>query len=106
MLAHNVFFALKDRSPAAQQALVEACKKYLTAHSGVVFFAAGILCEELDRPVNDRDFQVGLHIVFDSKAAHDAYQVHPRHEQFVAENREGWAKVRVFDSIVEQIPTE
>src|SRR5438874_10350103 len=88
MLAHNVFFTLKDRSPAAKQKLVAACKKYLTGHPGTVFFAAGLLCETLDRPVNVRDFDVALHLVFASKADQDAYQIAPRHLEFVAESKE------------------
>ena len=42
-LAHNVFFKLKDNSPAKVQALVDACKKYLNVQAGIVFFAAGML---------------------------------------------------------------
>lgn len=101
MLAHNVYFTLKDRSDASRARLVAACKKYLTSHPGIVFFACGTLQPELDRPVNDREFDVALHIVFDSKASHDAYQDAPLHHTFVSENRDGWAKVRVFDSDVE-----
>ena len=43
---------------------------------------------------------VGLHMVFESKAAHDAYQDDPTHNQFIAENKPTWASVRVFDSWV------
>src|SRR6516162_10810632 len=103
LLAHNVYFALNDNSPAARDKLIAACKKHLTGHAGIVFFAVGSLAQDLCRPVNDRDFDVGLHIIFKTRADHDAYQVHPRHEQFVAENKSGWKKVRVFDSAVEQI---
>jgi hypothetical protein len=102
MLAHNVYFALKDNSPDAKKKLVAACKKYLSKHPGTVFFAAGTLAEELKREVNDRDFDVALHIVFDSQAAHDKYQDAALHKQFIDENRENWKKVRVFDSMVEQ----
>lgn len=101
MLSHDVFFTLKDRSPAAAKSLIEACKKYLTAHPGTVFFSCGTLEPELARPVNDRDFDVALHIVFKDRAAHDKYQSAPRHDQFIAEQKENWAKVRVFDSVVE-----
>ncbi len=101
MLAHNVFFQLKDRSPEARDALVAACKQYLTDHPGVAFFACGTLAEEYQRPVNDREFDVALHLVFQTKEDHDVYQDAPRHHQFVTENRDGWAKVRVFDSIVD-----
>jgi hypothetical protein len=102
MLAHNVFFTLKDRSPEAKKRLVDACKKYLSKHPGTVFFAAGTLCEELDRPVNDRDFDVGLHVIFKTKADQDRYQDAPLHLQFIAENKDNWSKVRVFDSLVGQ----
>lgn len=100
MLAHNVYFTLNDNSEAARQALVDACKTYLTDHPGVLFFAAGTLQDGLDRPVNVRDWDVALHVVFDSRASHDAYQDAPRHLQFVAENKPGWKQVRVFDSDV------
>ncbi|MBX6314829.1 MAG: Dabb family protein [Isosphaeraceae bacterium] len=104
MLAHNVYFTLKDRSDAAKAGLIDACKRYLTGHPGIVYFACGHLAEALNRPVNDRDFDVALHIIFDSQAAHDAYQEAPRHQQFVAENKDNWARVRVFDSVVEGGP--
>jgi hypothetical protein len=101
MLAHNVYFALKDNSPAARQRLVAACKKYLSKHPGTVFFAAGVLAEALKREVNDRDFDVGLHVIFTDQAAHDRYQDAADHHQFIAENKDNWKKVRVFDSVVE-----
>lgn len=101
MLAHNVYFALNDNSEAAKQKMIDACKKYLATHPGTVFFACGVLEPELDRPVNVRDFDIALHVVFDSRAAHDAYQEAPLHHQFIAENKPNWKQVRVFDSIVE-----
>jgi len=101
MLVHNVYFALKDNSPAARQKLIDACKRYLSKHPGTVFFAAGILAAALKREVNDRDFDVGLHVVFTDQAAHDRYQDDAAHHQFIAENRDNWKKVRVFDSVAE-----
>jgi hypothetical protein len=100
MLAHNVYFALNDNSAEGKKKLVDACKKYLSKHSGEVFFAAGTLAEDLNRPVNDRDFDVALTIVFRSQADHDKYQEAERHKQFIAENKENWKKVRVFDALV------
>ncbi|NDC55182.1 MAG: Dabb family protein [Planctomycetia bacterium] len=96
MLSHAVYFSLKDRSPAAVQALVAACQKYLTGHPGTVSFAVGTVAP-YDRQVNDRDFDVALEIVFESHAAHDAYQTAERRNQFVAEQATTWAHVRVFD---------
>ena len=97
LLAHNVYFALNDNSPAEVQKLVASCKKYLTDHPGTVFFAAGTV-SDLNRAVNDRDFDVGLHVIFANRAAHDQYQTAPRHLQFIEENKANWKKVRVFDS--------
>jgi hypothetical protein len=101
MLAHNVFFSLKEPTEANRAALVSACNKYLTSEPGILYFACGTLEKGLDRPVNDRDFDVSLHIIFESKAAHDAYQDAPLHHTFVDENKPNWAKVRVFDSAVD-----
>jgi hypothetical protein len=101
MLAHSVFFSLHDNSPAAIQRLIDACKKYLPNHSGVLHFSTGVLNPDLKRPVNDCDFDVALHIFFDSKASHDAYQVAPDHVQFIHECKPNWRLVRVFDADVE-----
>ena len=102
LLAHNVYFALNDSSDAARAKLIQACHKYLATHSGIVFYAAGVLAVELSREVNDKDFDVGLHVVFADQAAHDHYQETPAHLQFIEENKANWKTVRVFDSVVGQ----
>ena len=102
MLSHDVYFSLKDNSPDGKKKLVAACVKYLKGHEGEIFFAAGVLAEDLKREVNDTQFDVALHIVFKDLAAHDKYQDHKRHQQFIAENKDNWKKVRVFDSTVEK----
>jgi hypothetical protein len=101
MLAHNVYFSLHDKSPESKARLINSVKTHLTAHAGTLFFAVGELAKDLNRPVNDQDFDVSLHIVFANKADHDLYQDAPRHNKFIEECKEGWAKVRVFDSVVD-----
>jgi hypothetical protein len=100
MLSHDVYFTLSDASPAAIDSLIAACHKYLKHHPGIVFYAAGGLVEELNRPVNQRDFHVALHVVFDGKGSHDAYQAAEDHLKFIAEQKPNWKQVRVFDSYV------
>lgn len=95
-----VYFTLKDASPAAQQTLIAECHKYLKGHPGEVYFSAGTLVSDLARPVNDQAFHVSLHVVFESRKAHDDYQVAPRHIEFIEKNKPNWAQVRVFDSNV------
>ena len=104
MLSHDVYFTLKDGSPAARRKLVEACKQYLHKHPGVVFFACGTLNPDLGRPVNDRAFDVALHVVFKDRAAHDLYQKAESHQKFIDENKPAWESVRVFDSDVDVLP--
>ena len=99
--SHAVFFTLAEPSNANREKLMEACKKYLSKHKGTVYFSVGTLAAEMDREVNVRDFDVSLHVVFDDREAHDAYQQHPRHKQFVEEHSTLWKSVRVFDSYLD-----
>ena len=98
-IVHNVYFSLKDKSEASQKKMLDACNKYLKPQPGVTYFAVGVLAADLKRPVNDLDWEIGLHVVFKDKAAHDKYQDDPQHKAFIDENKENWAKVRVFDTI-------
>jgi hypothetical protein len=105
LLVHNVYFALHDPSDTARTRLLEACRKHLPGHAGILFFACGVLAQELHREVNVRDFDVGLHIIFRDRAAHDAYQISAAHQRFITENKATWKHVRVFDSTAGQTPT-
>lgn len=98
--SHIVFFRLKESTHESREKLVAACDKYLSGHRGVVYYAPGIVADDMQRDVNVRDFDVSLHVVFANKAAHDRYQTAPRHLQFVKENQSSWESVRVFDSYV------
>jgi len=100
MLAHNVFFSLTDNSPAAKQELVDDCHKLLAPIPGMLFYAAGQLSDDLNRDVNDREFDVALHIVFEDRAAHDAYSAYDSHQEFVQKHMGNWKNIRVFDSYV------
>jgi hypothetical protein len=97
VVAHMVYFTLKDASPAAQQKLVDDCHRYLKGAPGIVYFAVGTRVPDLTRGVNVQDFQIGLHVVFESRKAHDDYQTSEPHLRFIAENKDNWTQVRVFD---------
>lgn len=100
-LAHHVFFTLTDYSEAKINGLVAACQKYLDDHDGVVDFAVGVRDSSLNRPVNNTEYHVSLHVVFADRAAHDAYQTAPRHLEFIAQEKDNWKSVAVFDSLLE-----
>lgn len=98
-LAHHVFFTLNDRSETSVKHLISEARKYLTDHDGLSEFNIGVRDKELDRPVNG-DFDVSLHMVFADRPAHDVYQTHPRHLEFIEANKEYWAGVNIFDSTI------
>ena len=100
MMAHMVYFTLNDPTAANKDALIAACHKYLTGHEGTVFYAAGPRAEDADRDVNDKDFDVALQMVFDSKASQDKYQTHARHLEFIKAAKPLYKSVRVFDAYV------
>lgn len=97
-LAHMVFFTLKDHSQASREAFVASCHKYLQGHAGTVHYSVGIIAADVEEPVSVRDFDVALHLIFESKEAEARYLKDPRHQQFVEENRPRFERVRVFDT--------
>ncbi|HEX3999526.1 MAG TPA: Dabb family protein [Pirellulales bacterium] len=97
MIAHMVFFTLKDSDNANRTKLIDAAKEYLGGHPGEVYFSVGTMAN-LKEPVSVSDFDVALHIVFANKAAHDEYLVSPRHLKFIAVAKPLDKSVRVFDS--------
>jgi quinol monooxygenase YgiN len=101
MLAHVVYFTLKDNSTPAIRRQLELCKEHLTEHPGTVYFSVGTRTRGLNRDVNDKEFDVALHVVFKNRAAHDQYQTDPRHLKFIEASKPNWAKARVFDADVE-----
>ena len=98
-LTHCVFFALKDNTPENCQTLVDECNTYLNRPDGVVSMYVGIREADLDREVNDADFDVSLVVVFENRQTHDVYQDHPEHLTFVERNKQSWRSVRVFDAL-------
>ena len=103
-LAHMVFFKLKENTPANRAKLMDGCRKYLTRHQGAIYFSVGERAEDMVRDVNDKDFDVALHLVFRTQANHDAYATHARHQQFIQECEGLWQSVRVFDSRIPMPP--
>jgi len=100
MVAHDVYFTLKDASPAKQRELVDACRCLLSDLPGIVFFAAGSRAEQYKGGVHDLDFHVGLHIVFKNAECYYKYEKAPEHRKFIEEYKDNWQKVRVFDTLV------
>ena len=101
-VGHMVYFKMTDPTDEAIAHQLAQCHKYLSGHDGTVYFSVGTLVKDLKREVNDHNFDVALHVVFESRAAHDTYQTSDRHVEFIESNKANWASVRVFDAYVPQ----
>ncbi|MEX0776202.1 MAG: Dabb family protein [Phycisphaeraceae bacterium] len=97
MFIHMVFFWLKDGTSAVQQAALEQdCRQMLGQVPGVRQLWAGKPAMT-PRDVVDNSYHVGLCVVLDDQAGHDAYQVHDLHQQFIARHKPHWQRVQVYD---------
>ncbi len=97
---HIVYFYLPEGAPSdTAQKLAEGCKKYLPGIPGVVRLAVGYPAGT-PRAVVDNSYGVALVVEYADSAAHDVYQDHPLHLEFIAENKQYWSRVQVYDSIV------
>lgn len=82
MFSHVVIFWTKPEQPNAADELVAGANKYLKRIPGVLQFHVGKMSPS-PRAVVDQSYQVALNLIFPSKAAEQAYQVHPQHLEFV-----------------------
>lgn len=97
-LHHDVYFELADDSPESVARLEDDCWSLLADLPGIQYFATGTPAAELDREFNDRDFDLVLHVAFESLEAHDAYQVSAPHQELIARYGASFTRVRVFDA--------
>jgi hypothetical protein len=80
--SHIVIFWTDPAQPEAAAGLVAGAIRLLQPIPGLVHFQVGSMVGS-SRPVVEQSYQVALNTVFTSQAAHDAYQVHPAHVEFV-----------------------
>ncbi|QEH34864.1 Stress responsive A/B Barrel Domain protein [Aquisphaera giovannonii] len=97
-VAHMVFFKLKDGSKESRDKLVAACEKYLKGQEGCVYFSVGTRAADVDEPVSVKDFDVALHVVFESKEGKLKYLKSEGHDKFLEAVKADLEGARVFDS--------
>ncbi len=99
MFIHVVYFWMKpEATDAARQQLVADAKEYLGKIPTVRHLWAGRPAMT-PREVVDNSYDVGLCVVLDDSAGHDVYQVHELHKEFIARNKEQWARVQIYDFV-------
>ena len=82
MFSHVVIFWTRPEVADATEQLLAGAEKYLKPIEGVLSFHVGRMSPS-ERPVVEQSYQVALNLIFPSKAAEQAYQVHPLHLEFV-----------------------
>jgi Stress responsive A/B Barrel Domain len=98
MLIHTVFFWLKDSAPLGErERLVEGCMALLGKIPTVRHIWAGPPASTPKREVIDDTYDIGLTVVLDDIPAHDLYQQHSLHKDFIARHKEHWEKVQIYD---------
>ncbi len=97
MFVHHVFFWLKaDLSVEDIQKFEEGVKALLTIEAiklGDVAKPAST-----NREIIDSSYSYSLLTVFENMQAHDIYQPHPVHQNFIATCAHLWSKVLIYDS--------
>ncbi len=82
MFSHVVIFWTDPAQPNAADELIAGANKYLKTIPGVLHFHVGKMSPS-PRPVVEQSYQVALNLIFTSKQAEQAYQIHPQHVEFV-----------------------
>jgi hypothetical protein len=104
MFVHIVFFWLDPATPEpARRQLLDDCPQFLRPIPGVRELWAGPPAQT-PRPVVDNSYDVGLCVVLADKAAHDVYQAHDLHRQFIERNRQHWKRIQVYDFVQPSAP--
>lgn len=98
-LHHSVYFWLQDSgTPDDTQTIIHACQTYLPEIPGILRLVIGTPAGT-DSPAVEKTYAVALLIDFVDIAAHDAYDVHPSHQRFVAECGPLFSRVQVLDVV-------
>ncbi len=97
---HTVFFWLNNPNNLTERKAFEDGVTLLLDQSKFITSShIGIPADTATRPVVDDSYTYCVVITFESKKAHDSYQVDPLHTKFVDENKSLWKKVLVYDSV-------
>lgn len=98
--SHYVAFELAEDSPKKRAALTACLTDFLEAFELETSYTVSEIAAEMNRPVNDKAFQLALHVMLKDKATYNIYAAHPTHVAFVEKCQHLWKAVRVFDSYV------
>lgn len=96
MFLHSVYFWLSNPESTDDRAALTAGLESLRSISTIETAYIGAPAATR-RPVIDHSYDLSLILVFADQAAHDVYQDHPVHLEFVAECKHLWNQVKIYD---------
>jgi len=98
-MQHHVYFWLKaDQKTDSARAEFEKGLQLCADINHVASGGWGEPAATPERPVTDKSWDYALYCSFETLADHDAYQVDPDHDIFVADHKHRWEKVLVMDA--------
>ena len=98
MFVHHVFFWLNSPGHPDDRAQLLAGLQKLRALPPIRTSHLG-LPADTHRDVVERTYAVSWLLTFDTAEDEAAYQVHPAHQQFVADCQHLWSRVVVYDTV-------
>lgn len=98
MLVHTVLFWLrKDLDDAQLTSFQDGLENLKLIESAAAVYI-GSPSKTPERPVIDDSYDFCLTVVLEDIAAHDAYQAHPRHQEFIKTFSSFWKEVKIYDA--------
>ena len=97
MLIHSVYFWFKPDADPAVVAAFETGLLRLTSIPDITTAYFGRPEATPQRDVVDASYAWALVEVFSDLAAHDRYQEHPLHQEFLTKFSASWQRVQVYD---------
>jgi len=98
MLVHTVCFWLKKTLDGDKftdfRIGLETLKNIESAEAVYI----GSPAATAERPAIDTSYDFCLTVLVKDVAAHDAYQVDPRHTNFINQYKDYWKKVKIYDA--------
>ena len=93
-MEHHVYFWLKEE---ADRSSFEEGLDLLRGIEEISSFHWGKPAPTEIRPVSDQSWSYALSLKFSSIEAHDVYQAHPLHDEFIDTYKSYWDRVLVMD---------
>jgi len=98
MLVHTVFFWLNKDLPGDKITEFRMGLETLTKIESAEAVYIGTPAATAERPVIDTSYDFCLTVVCKDVAAHDQYQIDPRHKAFIEQFKDCWKKVKIYDA--------